>query len=608
MSENLVLNVRLSNASRFTIGSTDSSILTPSSTILQLKQLIAGASESGNCEVARQRIIYKGRILSDNSKSLREYGLAESDQTIHLVKGSAPAPTPSPNATSSTNSTPTGTTNSPSSNPNPTMPNMNPFMSMMQGNNNNNNNNNGGMFPDMSQMQQMQQQAMQNPEMMNSIMNSPMMQSMMSNPELIRTMMESNPQMRQLLETNPELRHMLDDPELMRRSMEMMRDPNAMRNAMRNNDLAMSQIENIPGGFSALRRMYEDVQEPMMDAMASGNTDTSTGSSPSSSTTPSGSGAAGTAMPNPWGAPTTGNTSGQSTTSTSGANTSNLFGNNAGGFNPWGASATGGNGMPGMPPNMNLESTLSMLENPMISQMMDQMMSNPAMMQSMMDSNPMIRQMREANPEMAAMMTNPETMRQMMNPSNLRAMVQMQNAMQQLGQSIPGLPATGMPPMGSMGGSTNNPSSVPGSTPTTTPAPGVMDFTSLFNQLQNTSISGGTGVGGVGTSSTPTSSVAPEQRYRMQLQSLNDMGFDNNETNIRALTQTHGNVNRAVDLLFTDPLFQSTTASTPAPAANASSNLDSTTNESSASSAPVEENIGGTAGEDNARPSDKKND
>merc|ERR1719326_1796714 len=104
--------------------------------------------------------------------------------------------------------------------------------------------------------------------MMQNIMQDPMVQSIMNNPDFLRTMMDTNPQMRQLMDTNPELRHMLDDPELMRRSMEMMRDPNAMRNAMRNNDLAMSQIENIPGGFSALRRMYEDVQEPMMDAMS----------------------------------------------------------------------------------------------------------------------------------------------------------------------------------------------------------------------------------------------------------------------------------------------------------------------------------------------------
>ena len=48
--------------------------------------------------------------------------------------------------------------------------------------------------------------------------------------------------------------------------MEMMRNPQAMQEAMRSQDLAMSQIENLPGGFNALRRMYEDVQEPMMDA------------------------------------------------------------------------------------------------------------------------------------------------------------------------------------------------------------------------------------------------------------------------------------------------------------------------------------------------------
>ena len=42
----------------------------------------------------------------------------------------------------------------------------------------------------------------------------------------------------------------------------MMRNPAAMDQAMRSQDLAMSQIENLPGGFNALRRMYEDVQAP----------------------------------------------------------------------------------------------------------------------------------------------------------------------------------------------------------------------------------------------------------------------------------------------------------------------------------------------------------
>lgn len=43
-------------------------------------------------------------------------------------------------------------------------------------------------------------------------------------------------------------------------AMEYMQNPNAMREMMRSQDLAMSQIENHPEGFNALRRMYEDVQ------------------------------------------------------------------------------------------------------------------------------------------------------------------------------------------------------------------------------------------------------------------------------------------------------------------------------------------------------------
>ena len=79
----------------------------------------------------------------------------------------------------------------------------------------------------------------------------------------------------------------------------------------------------------------------------------------------------------------------------------------------------GGFPMGGNPTNpMNLEQTISMLENPQVSQMMDQMMSDPATMQSLMDSNPFLRQMRETNPHVASIMSNPELMRSMMNPQN----------------------------------------------------------------------------------------------------------------------------------------------------------------------------------------------
>ena len=53
-------------------------------------------------------------------------------------------------------------------------------------------------------------------------------------------MMESNPEMHALMDSNPELRNMLQDPEIMRQSMQMMRDPSAMQNTLRQQDLAMS--------------------------------------------------------------------------------------------------------------------------------------------------------------------------------------------------------------------------------------------------------------------------------------------------------------------------------------------------------------------------------
>ena len=36
-----------------------------------------------------------------------------------------------------------------------------------------------------------------------------------------------------------------------------------MKQALRNNDRALSNLEMVPGGFNHLRRMYHSVQEPM---------------------------------------------------------------------------------------------------------------------------------------------------------------------------------------------------------------------------------------------------------------------------------------------------------------------------------------------------------
>lgn len=46
------------------------------------------------------------------------------------------------------------------------------------------------------------------------------------------------------------------------------------------------------------------------------------------------------------------------------------------------------------------------------------------------------------------------------------------------------------------------------------------------------------------------STESPEARFAVQLQQLNDMGFNDQTANIRCLTATNGNVNAAIERLL----------------------------------------------------------
>jgi ubiquilin len=52
-----------------------------------------------------------------------------------------------------------------------------------------------------------------------------MVQQMMNNPDTMRTLITSNPQMQDLMQRNPEISHMLNNPELLRQTMELARNP-----------------------------------------------------------------------------------------------------------------------------------------------------------------------------------------------------------------------------------------------------------------------------------------------------------------------------------------------------------------------------------------------
>ena len=198
-------------------------------TVLSLKESIAAAES--DLPVETQRLIYKGRILDNDPMLLSFYGISH-DSTLHLVKGSASRASVSSAAVSSTavsSAANTTAVSSSSTTPNTTL-------------------NGNSTPPPPSSLLLPTTTTTTDPEQLAELMNSPMMQAVMT-PDVLRNMMDSNPQMRELMRQNPQLREVLNDPDLMRQSLQMMRDPNAMRNAMRNQELAMSQIENMPGRF-----------------------------------------------------------------------------------------------------------------------------------------------------------------------------------------------------------------------------------------------------------------------------------------------------------------------------------------------------------------------
>jgi ubiquilin len=114
------------------------------------------------------------------------------------------------------------------------------------------------------------------------------------------------------VESNPELGQALSDPDTIRRAMEMSRNPNLMREMMRNTDRQMSNIEGMPGGFDALRRMYTDVQQPLEESMFNPTSPSSTTSN-TSSTSSTNDNINTNPLPNPWGGSS--NTSSSSSTS-----------------------------------------------------------------------------------------------------------------------------------------------------------------------------------------------------------------------------------------------------------------------------------------------------
>ncbi|RXN00777.1 Ubiquilin-1 [Acipenser ruthenus] len=395
---------------------------------------------------------------------------------------------------------------------------------------------------------QMQQQLMSNPEMMAQIMENPFVQSMLSNPDLMRQLIMANPQMQQLIQRNPEISHMLNNPDIMRQTLELARNPAMMQEMMRNQDRALSNLESIPGGYNALRRMYTDIQEPMLNAAQEqfgGNPFASLvnnlaagGSQPSRTENRD-------PLPNPWAPPAASSQTTPSSTSSS-ASTATAA-----------PSPAQGPSLPNLGGKVHKnyffiltkhvqfslstsdEGSLSVYEKQLLHLNFDplptMMLNNP-----LFSGNPQLQeQMRQQLPVFLQQMQNPETLSAMSNPRAMQALLQIQQGLQTLAAEAPGfIPGFGQGNVGGVGGVGGT-----GSTPSTgsdTSSQGSGETgQQQFVQQMLQALAGAN-----------PQMQSPEVRFQQQLEQLSAMGFLNREANLQALIATGGDVNAAIERLL----------------------------------------------------------
>ncbi|XP_064960878.1 ubiquitin domain-containing protein DSK2a-like isoform X2 [Musa acuminata AAA Group] len=471
------VHIRCSSGSKF-------SVQTPlDATVDAFKAVVAGSCD---VPVAEQRMIYKGRVLNDD-QTLASYAMSVNTE----VHNQGPSRTSDRNSASG-------------------------FF--------------GTGIPEFDQMQQLTQ----NCNVTREIMNLPAIQNLINNPDIIRSFFMDNPQMREIIDRNPDLAHVLNDSSTLRQTLEAVRNPELMREVMRNSDRVMSNIESSPEGFNMLRRMYETVQEPFFNAATMGgdlggnvgsnafsalliNQVTGQDSERSSNLTTSsepttGSGPNTNPLPNPWGS-NAGGAQPVSTMSDPGSTT--------------GIPGLGGLGsldMEHMVGRLQDSSQLSqVLQNPAMMQTMQNLLSDPQYVNQMLDLNPNMRGLLESNTQLREMLQNPDFLCQLMSPETMQQLLSFRQSMfSHVGRQQSSLE------QGQTGGgvgTTNNTG---------------LDF--LINMF------GGLGTGGPGVPN--TSNVPPEELYATQLSQLQEMGFFDTQENIRALTATAGNVHAAVERLL----------------------------------------------------------
>ena len=87
-----------------------------------------------------------------------------------------------------------------------------------------------------------------------------------TNPEAYIDMLKMNPAFQDTLERNPVLQHALNDSELLQQQVDLASEISTDAVA-RNLDSMLAHVEALPGGFRALTRTVNEIQDPLLDGL-----------------------------------------------------------------------------------------------------------------------------------------------------------------------------------------------------------------------------------------------------------------------------------------------------------------------------------------------------
>ena len=368
------------------------------------------------------------------------------------------------------------------------------------------------------------------------------MRQLMNNSPTMRSLLGSMQRMQGLMERNPEVNHLLSNPDVLRESLEMVRNPAALQEVMRNYDRALNNMESMPGGHNVLRRMYTEFQEPLLNAF----TEQFNTNQPSPQST------------------TTGNTDATNESDQQGTENRDPL------PNPWATPA-----QPDLPQIPSIPTSI------FTGSAAAQNATNPAQIGRDIGSATGLDAMFEQ--ELLTLLLNPEAMQsieqiqqgwerlQRITPTlcsrlglqsiqGLGQILQMGSATRSLDLSNIG--ALGQQPGGAAqqadgaasGGNTGSTNASNDTNQQSADTARVLSqFMRGFQGLMRGQGSAG-GLEGAGTADAAAGLAdggqPPEERYSQQLQQLNEMGFTNRQANLQALIASLGDINTAIARLL----------------------------------------------------------